>query len=295
MSSLACVAAEVNESTGSAFLIAFQQHAAAMGFFRPIADRLRVKMKAVRYSVLQKGQTLVASILLGCPYTSSINHRLVPDSVAAREWGMERFPDQSQVNLFLNRMTAENVAQLEQAHQELLHSHSLLRSAAQVVVDLDQTGLRVTSKKFERAEKGYFPRRRGARGYQLSAALASAPGCEPEAIASHLDPGNVIGPTRLPDLLGATLAVFKQPGQRLVIRLDAGYGNSHATVDALLEAQVGFVLKWRDSRVAKKIVREHQLQWQRHTREVRIAEGPSYLGVRSVICEVKGELTTAAR
>jgi hypothetical protein len=115
MSSLACVAAEVNESTGSAFLIAFQQHAAAMGFFRPIADRLRVKMKAVRYSVLQNGQTLVASILLGCPYTSSINHRLVPDSVAAREWGMERFPDQSQVNLFLNRMTAENVAQLEQS------------------------------------------------------------------------------------------------------------------------------------------------------------------------------------
>ena len=52
-----------------------------------------------------------------------------------------RFPDQSQVNLFLNRMTAESVAQLEQAHQELLHSHSLLWSAAQVVVDFDQTGL----------------------------------------------------------------------------------------------------------------------------------------------------------
>ena len=292
MSSLACVAAEVNESTGSAFLIAFQQHAAAMGFFRPIAERLQVKMKAVRYSILQKGQTLVASILLGCPYTSSINHRLVPDSVAAREWGMERFPDQSQVNLFLNRMTAENMAQLEQAHQELLHSHSLLRSAAQVVVDFDQTGLRVTGKKFELAEKGYFPRRRGARGYQLSAALASAPGCEPEAIASYLDPGNVIGPTRLPDLLRTTLAIFEQHHLQLVIRLDAGYGNSHATVDALLEAQVGFVLKWRDSRVAKKIVREHQLQWQRHTQEVRVAEGPSYLGVRSVICEVKGELAT---
>src|SRR5207302_7917878 len=27
---------------------------------------------------LQKGQTLVASILLGCPYTSSINHRWWP-------------------------------------------------------------------------------------------------------------------------------------------------------------------------------------------------------------------------
>jgi hypothetical protein len=42
---------------------------------------------------------------------------------------------------------------------------------------------------------------------------------------------------------------------------------------------------------AKKIVRERQLQWQRHTQDVRVAEGPTYLGVRSVICEVKGELT----
>jgi hypothetical protein len=42
MSSIACVAAEVNESTGSAFLIAFQQHAATIEFFRPIAAHLQV-------------------------------------------------------------------------------------------------------------------------------------------------------------------------------------------------------------------------------------------------------------
>jgi hypothetical protein len=201
------------------------------------------------------------------------------------------FPISPQINLFLNRMTAENLLQLEQAHRELLHSHSPLRSAPRVVVDFDQTGLRVSGKTFEFAEKGYFPRRRGARGYQLSAALASAEGCEPEAIASYLDPGNVIGPTRLSDLLRATLAILQQRHLQLLIRLDAGYGNSPATVDALLEAQVGFVLKWWDSKVAKKIVREHELQWQRHTQDVRVAEGPTYLGVRSVICEVKRELT----
>ena len=291
MSSFACVAAEVNASTSSAFLIAFQQHARAVEFFKPVAEHLRVKMKAVRYSAIQKVQTLVASILLGCPYTSSINHRLVPDQVAAREWGMERFPDQSQINLFLNRMTAENLAQLEQAHQDLFRAHSLLRSAPQVVVDIDQTGLRVTGKTFEFAEKGYFPRRRGARGYQLSAALASAEGCEPEAIACKLDPGNVVGPTRLPDLLRATLDALEQRGRRLVVRLDAGYGVSHATLDVLLETEVGFVLKWRDPRVVKKVVRENQLDWQPHTRDVRVADGPSYQGVRSVVCEVKGELT----
>ena len=291
MSSLACVAAEVNESTSSAFLIAFQQHATAAEFFKPVAEHLRVKMKAVRYSAIQKVQTVVASILLGCPYTSSINHRLVPDQVAAREWGMERFPDQSQINLFLNRMTAENLTQLEQAHQDLLRAHSLLRSAAQVVVDIDQTGLRVTGKTYELAEKGYFPRRRGARGYQLSAALASAEGREPEAIAWKLDPGNVVGPTRLADLIGAALAALEQRGPRLVVRLDAGYGVSQATLDILLGEEVGFVLKWRDPRVAKRIVREHQLKLQRHTKDVRVADGPLYQGVRSVICEVKGELT----
>jgi hypothetical protein len=188
-------------------------------------------------------------------------------------------------------MTAENLVQLEQAHQDLLHAHSLLRSAAQVVVDIDQTGLRVTGKTFEFAEKGYFPRRRGARGYQLSAALASAEGCEPEAIACHLDPGNIVGPVRLPDLIRATLAALEQRGPRLVIRLDAGYGISHATLEALLEVGVGFILKWRDPRVVNKIVREHQVQWQRHTKDVRVADGPLYQGVRSVICEVKGELT----
>lgn len=290
MPSLACVTAGVNESTGSAFLIAFQQHAAMATFFGPVAEHLRVKMKVVRYTVLQKVQTLVASILLGCPHTSAINHRMVPDQVAAREWGMERFPDQSQVNLFLNRMTAENIAQLRLAHQDLIRSHSLLRSAPQVVVDFDQTGLRVTGKTYELAEKGYFPRRRGARGYQLSAALASAEGYQPEAIANYLDPGNVLGPTRLADLLQATLAVFQQRGPQLVIRLDAGYGLP-STLETLQAAEVGFVLKWRSPGVAKRIVLEHQLQWQRHTETVRVAKGPAHLGARSVICAVKGELT----
>ena len=145
-------------------------------------------MKRVRYSPLQKVQTLVASIVLGCPHTKAINHELVPDRVAAQEWGMERFPDQSQINLFLNRMTEENVGQLGQVNHELLLAHSQLRSEPVVVVDLDQTGLTVTGKHFELASKGYLPRRRGSRGYQFSTALASADGRESEAVAGTWTP-----------------------------------------------------------------------------------------------------------
>jgi hypothetical protein len=38
MSSLECGAAEVNESTSSAFLISFHHHAAGVGFSKPIAS-----------------------------------------------------------------------------------------------------------------------------------------------------------------------------------------------------------------------------------------------------------------
>jgi hypothetical protein len=290
VTSLARVAAEVNESTSSAFLIAFQQHAESAGFFKPLAEHLEVPLKEVRYSRLQKAQTLVASILLGCPHTKAINHRLVPDQVAAREWGMERFPDQSQVNVFLARMTDENLEQLELAHQDLMQSHSRLRHAEAIVVDFDQTGLRVTGKSFELAARGYFPRRRGARGYQLSVALATAVARESEVVTCYLDPGNTNGSARLIDLLQATMTVYQQRGPALCIRLDAAYG-SLSTVNLLARAGVSFVLKWRNAATAKKQAQAAGLRWQVHAPNVRVAEGQPLAGARTVICEVAGKLT----
>ena len=50
-------------------------------------------------------------------------------------------------------MTADNLSQLELAHQRLLHDHSRLRTASTVVVDSDQTGLCVTGKTSELAAR----------------------------------------------------------------------------------------------------------------------------------------------
>lgn len=290
MTSLARVAAEVNESTSSAFLVAFQQHAESAGFFKPLAEHLDVQLKEVRYTRLQKAQTVVASILLGCPHTKAINHRLVPDQVAAREWGMERFPDQSQINVFLARLTDENLEQLELAQQDLMRSHSRLRNAEAIVVDFDQSGLRVTGKTFELAERGYFPRRRGARGYQLSVALASAVGREAEVVTCYLDPGNTNSSARLIDLLQATLAVFEQRGLSLCIRLDAAYGSLN-TVNLLARAGVSFVLKWGNANTAKKQARAPGHAWQVHAPKVRVTEAQPLAGARTVLCEVEGKLT----
>lgn len=146
MASFARVAAEVNESTSPAFLVAFQQHAASQAYFQPLAEHVEVKLKEVRYSRLQKMQTLVA---LG---TSS--------GRCTRVGAWRASLTRGQINAFLARMTADKLSPLELAHQRLLHDHSRLRTASTVVVDVDETGLCVTGKTSELAAKGYFPRRR---------------------------------------------------------------------------------------------------------------------------------------
>jgi len=48
----------------------------------------------------------------------NINHKLVPDRVAAQILDMSRFPDQSQINELLRKTDESNVNQLQDAHHE---------------------------------------------------------------------------------------------------------------------------------------------------------------------------------
>lgn len=57
--------------------------------------------KEVHYSTIQKIQTIIASVSVGCTYNSDINHYLVPYAFEADLLGMKRFLDQSQINRFL--------------------------------------------------------------------------------------------------------------------------------------------------------------------------------------------------
>lgn len=62
------------------------------------------------------------SIVAGCEHTVSINHRLVPDVILARELiGKDRFADQSGVNRLLHAFTEENL------HESLYPAKDLLR------------------------------------------------------------------------------------------------------------------------------------------------------------------------
>lgn len=243
---------EEQDKTVSAFLMMFLEYAQDIGLFSLLGSLVKVRMKGVLYSVLNKAQTVMASLVMGCQHTKAINEVLSREEIAANYLGLMRFPDQSQINRYLTRFNEDNVTQLGQVHQQIfIRQSQARRSVGRVVVDIDQCGLVVTGKTYELARKGYFPRKRGECGYQLSVAYL---GAYEEAVQVYLDAGNSVCGNRLADLLHDLEVTLTNdnPGVCLIRRLDAGYDS--AVNRALLASLPGyFILKGRDTRLAKHL------------------------------------------
>jgi Transposase DDE domain group 1 len=243
----------------SPFLMLFLEYARESGVFRALAEVVKVKMKSVVYGPLQKAQTIMASVVMGCGHTKAINEVLGEELGAANYLQMDRFPDQSQINRYLTRFEADNVAQLGEVHLRLFEAQSLARRAVgQIVVDIDQCGLVVSGKTYEWARKGYFPRKRGEAGYQLSLAYI---GAYEEVVNVYLDPGNSHCQHRLRDLLADIERglLTNNAGVTVIRRLDGGYDS--ASNRALLADLPGyFILKGGDSRTAARLARPVPLQ-----------------------------------
>lgn len=217
---------DCKEQTTSAWLAAVITFAFNIEFFNPF-KAFTIKMKEVQYSVYQKLLTIIVSIIMGCESTKDINEKLSGEKLSAHMLEMERFPDQSQINILLNRMDDNAVIQLRDIHQNLFMKHSLsIDSTDDVVVDLDQSGLIANGKSYELADKGYFAKKKNQCGYQLSAAFA---GKHQETIGLFLDSGNNHCQERLDDLLKSTTSKFKDhlKSGKLIIRADSGYGASN--------------------------------------------------------------------
>lgn len=212
------------EITTHGLLLAAWEFAEKQSVFKKWGQ-VRYHMKKVKYSPLDKLKTLWASVVVGCQHTVEINDRLGEHEKAlARAVGLPRFPDQSQVNRLLQATQAEQVKQWRKAHLELLAQHSRARARCRwlklangerlLVVDIDQRALAVRGKQFELAKPGYFGRKRGRRGYQLSALFFG--GAVSELVDEYLDPGDTPIGSRIKDLLES----LKWLCQRLDIRAD---------------------------------------------------------------------------
>jgi hypothetical protein len=216
-------AAEREDETVSAFLMMVLEYGHEIGLYGLLASKLKVAMKEVKYSRVNKAQTVMASLVMGCEHTKAINEMLQPERAAASYLGLERFPDQSQINRYLTRFSEENVKQLGDVQLELLVRQSRARHAVGwLVVDIDQCGLIANGQTYEFKRKGYFPRKRGEEGYQMSAAYL---GAYDETSQVCLDPGNGHCSQRLGDLLRDTDFVLTadHPALKVIYRLDAGY------------------------------------------------------------------------
>jgi Transposase DDE domain group 1 len=129
---------------------------------------------------------------------------LKPYPALARAWDLPEFAGQNAVNGTLHALTWMHVQQIEQVFQFLFEHNSLaLRQSRQepLVVDIDTKGLPVSprSRRFEWAERGYFPRERNQKGLQFSAAFIGA-GFR-EVLGGHLAPGYAHVTHNLPAIL----------------------------------------------------------------------------------------------
>src|SRR5256714_5773964 len=120
-----------------------------------------------------------------------------------------------------------------------------------LVVDIDQCGVVANGQTYEFHRKGYFPRKRGEEGYQVSLAYI---GAYEEAIQLYLDPGNAHCTHRLADLLRDVDRLLGPEDTviALIRRLDAGYDSAaHRQMLAALPGYV--VLKGASSALACRL------------------------------------------
>ncbi len=217
-------------------------------FFAPFEQHFSAPLKTCDYTPLQKLQTLICSLAVGCEWTKDINHILRPYPVVAEMLGMPQFPDQSSINRFLHHLGPPQGLQLALISELLLHRFGLWRQCECVDLDLDSTGLMVYGRTYEGRRKGYFPRQRGRRGYRLTVASTStSPG--PEILALSLDPANVSPAARFWDCLYQAADVLGSLDRLGVLRADASWGTG-ADIQELLELGVTFIVKGFSNRTA---------------------------------------------
>ena len=182
----------LGEYVDDGLMIAMGHFAQEIGLLAAFRHFIHIPQKQLRYDPLDKLLTFFISLVEGCGYTSDIDQRLKAYPALAQAWTLPEFAGQGAVNGTLHVLTWAHVQQIEQVFQFLFERNSLaLQQSRQepLVVDIDTKGLPVSprSRRFEWAERGYFPGGRNQKGLQFSAAFIGAE--FREVLGGHLAPG----------------------------------------------------------------------------------------------------------
>ncbi len=206
--------------------------------FEPIRAHVQIEQKTVKHTPLDKLYDSFITLLAGAHGLVEINTLLRADHALQRAFGRKRCAEQSVVQQTLDACTPTQVAQMEQAMQEIYRTHSRgfrhdYRADWQIL-DVDLCGW-LCGKQAAFATKGYFANAaRNRRGRQLGRVLAWH---YQEVIVDRLFPGNCQLNATLQTLVSAaqnTLQLDAEQRQRTLVRIDAG-GGSVPNLNWLLE------------------------------------------------------------
>ena len=228
---------EKRHFTPRATLVGIGLRVQQLGIFRPIAERVQIAQKVVKYTPTQKLLDGLITILAGAHGLVEANKRVRPDRVLQRAFGRAGCAEQSVISETLNAATAENVEEMHQAMQEIYQQHGRgyrhdYEQGLQLL-DVDMTG-QPCGKKAAFATNGYFAKQRNRRGRQLGRVLAT---WYAEVVVDRLYDGKTQLPRVFQTLVQAAEAVLgldEARRQRTVLRVDA-HGGSQDDVTWALE------------------------------------------------------------
>ncbi len=191
--------------------------------FEPIRAHVHIEQKTVQHTPLDKLYDSFITPLAGAHGLVEINTLLRADHALQRAFGRKCCAEQSVVQQTLDACTPTQVAQMEQAMEEIYRTHSRgfrhdYRADWQIL-DVDLCGW-LCGKQAAFATKGYFANAaRNRRGRQLGRVLAWR---YQEVIVDRLFPGNCQLNATLQTLVSAaqnTLQLDAEQRQRTLVRI----------------------------------------------------------------------------
>jgi hypothetical protein len=203
----------------------------------PVQEQVQITQKTVKYTPLEKLTDGLIAILAGAYGLVEINKRVRSDPALRAGFGRKGCAEQSVVQETLDACTAQNVAQMQQAVDQIYrrHSRGYHHDYGQrlQLLDIDTDG-RPCGRKAAFATKGYFARHPNRRGRQEGYVLAS---WYEEIVLKRLFSGSTQLTAALQPLIEAaeqTLDLTPEKRQRTLLRIDSG-GGSVDDVNWMLE------------------------------------------------------------
>jgi len=205
--------------------------ATQIGLFVPVAERVKIAQKVIKYTPIEKLQDAYLNILAGGQGLVEINKRIRSDWGLQKAFGRVACAEQSVVQDTLDACTAQNVGQMHEAMDVIYRQHSRgyghdYQQSWQLL-DVDLTG-RPCGQKAAFASKGYFCGKRSRQGRQVGYVLATH---YQEIVAERLFEGKMQLSLVLEGLIEATektLDLTEEKRQRAIVRVDAGGGSVEA-------------------------------------------------------------------